>query len=174
MFRYRQLGEAGRAALRDAVRRYARTLDSSPDASIASDLTGFSPQAVRSAGAAVRAMGMGPGEWYPQSLFSPASKRLSGLIKVMASSIPEVGDIPADMPGSRRTGGDDVAGIISEWVRGSGIPRIAQGHFGGAGRDGVTKCVLAIYGRSKCSQDLGPRQGASPRLAWCGRIRARA
>ena len=144
---YRQLDEGGRAALRDAVRRYARTLDSSPDASIASDLTGFSPQAVRNADAAVRAMGMGRGEWDPQSLFSPASKRLSGLIKVMASTIPEVGDIPADMPGSRRTGGGDVAGIISEWVRGSGIPRIAQGHFGGAGRDGVTKCVLAIYGR---------------------------
>ena len=146
---YGQLGEAGREALRDAVRRYAGALDSSPDASIASDVTGFSRQAVKSADAAVRAMGIRPDEWDPQRLFSPASKRLSGLIKVMAASIPEVGDIPADMPGSRRGGGGGggVAGIISEWVRGRDIPRIAQGHFGGAGRDGITECVRAIYGK---------------------------
>ena len=145
---YGQLGEAGREALRDAVRRYAGALDSSPDASIASDVTGFSPQAVKSADVAVRAMGIRPDEWDPQRLFSPASRRLSGLIKVMAASIPEVGDIPADMPGRRRSGdSDDVAGIISEWVRGRDIPRIAQGHFGGAGRDGITECVRAIYGR---------------------------
>ena len=145
MLGYSQLGEAGREALRDAVHRYADTLDLSPDASNKSDLTGFSPQAVKSADAAVKAMGIRPGEWSPQSLFSPASQRLSGLIKVMAASIPEVGDIQADMPGRRR-GDDDVAGIISEWVRGRDIPRIAQGHFGGADRDGITECVRAIYG----------------------------
>lgn len=143
---YSQLDEAGREALRDAVRRYAGALDSSPDASIISDLTGFSPQAVRSADSAVRSMGIRPDEWSPQSLFSPASKKLSGLIKVMAASIPEVGDIQAGMPGRRR-GGGDVAGIISDWVMGKDIPRIAQRHFGGAGRDGVTECVRAIYGR---------------------------
>ena len=143
---YSQLDEAGREALRDAVRRYAGALDSSPDASIISDLTGFSPQAVRNADSAVRSMGIRPDEWSPQSLFSPTSKKLSGLIKVMAASIPEVGDIQADMPGRRR-GGDDVAGIISDWVTGKDIPRIAQRHFGGAGRDGVTECVRAIYGR---------------------------
>ena len=142
---HRQLGEAGREALRDAVRRYADTLDSSPDASIKSDLAGFSPQAVKNADAAVKAMGIRPGEWSPQNLFLPASKRLSGLIKVMADSIPEVGDIRAEMPGRRR-GDGDVAGIISEWVRGRDIPRIAQGHFGGADRDGITECVRAIYG----------------------------
>ena len=142
---YRQLGKAGREALRDAVRRYAGTLDSSPDASIKSDLTGFSPQAVKSADAAVKAMGIRPDEWSPQNLFSPASKRLSGLIKVMADSIPEVGDIRTEMPGKHK-GGDDVAGIISEWVGGRDIPRIAQGHFGGADRDGITECVRAIYG----------------------------
>ena len=92
-------------------------------------------------------MGIRPGEWSPQSLFSPASNRLSGLIKVMASSIPEVGDISADMPGRRAGGDGDVAGIILDWVSGAGIPRIAQRHFGGAGRDGVTECVRAIYGR---------------------------
>ena len=143
---YSQLGEAGRAALRGAVRKYAGELDSSRDASEASDLTGFSPQAVRATDAAVRAMGIAPAEWSPSSLFAPASKRLSGLIGVMAAKIPEVGDIPASMPGRAR-GNDDMAGIISDWVSGKGIPLIARGHFGGADRDGITDCVLAIYGR---------------------------
>ena len=142
---YDQLDKAGREALRDAVRRYADALGSSPGASIKSDLAGFSPQAVRSADAAVKAMEIEPGEWSPRILFSPSSKRLSGLIKVMAASIPEIGGIWADMPG-RRGGDDGVAEIISEWVGGMDIPRIAQGHFGGADRDGITGCVRAIYG----------------------------
>ena len=143
---YAQLGGADKAALRDAVRRYAGALDSSPDASMASDLTGFSPQAVKDADAAVRAMDIAPSEWSPGSLFAPASKKLSGLIGVMASKIPEVGDIPAGMPG-RRMDNDDIAGIIADWVSGREIPRIAQRHFGGAGRDCITDCVRAIYGR---------------------------
>lgn len=143
---YGQLDEAGREALRGAVRRYAGALDSSPGASLTSDLTGFSPQAVKDTGAAVQRMGIAPAEWSPQRLFAPASKRLSALIGVMASNIPEVGDIPASMPG-RRVANDDMAGIISDWVLGREIPQIARRHFGGAGRDGITDCVRAIYGR---------------------------
>ena len=158
---YGQLDKAGREALRDAVRRYAASLDQGPDAPIASDLAGFSPQAAGSADAAVRAMGMRPGEWSPQRLFSPASKRLSGLIRVMAASMPEVGDIAAGMPGRRAGGGGgDVAGVVSDWVSGAGIPRIAQRHFGGAGRDNITDCVRAVCGRmiERAARGLGGLQ----------------
>ena len=143
---YGQLGEAGRAALRGAIREYAGALDASPGTAAISDLTGFSPGAVRDAATAVKAMGIEPSEWSRRGLFSPASKRLSGLIGVMAAKIPEVGDMSADMPG-RRMGSDDLAGIIADWVSGKGIPSIARGHFGGAGRDDITDCVRAIYGR---------------------------
>jgi len=143
---YGQLGEAGRAALRGAVREYAGALDASPGTAAISDLTGFSPGTVRDAAAAVKAMGIEPSEWSRRGLFSPASKRLSGLIGVMAAKIPEVGDMSAGMPG-KHMDSDDLAGIIADWVSGKGIPSIAQGYFGGAGRDGITDCVRAIYGR---------------------------
>ena len=162
---YGQLDKAGREALRDAVRRYAGALDQSPDASVASDLTGFSPQAAGNADAAVRAMEIRPDEWSPRSLFSPASKRLSGLIDAMSSSMPEVGDISADMAGGRTGGDGDVAGVILDWVGGRDIPRIAQRHFGGAGKDNVTECVRAIYG--------GAIQRAARGLAGMQRIYGR-
>ena len=163
---YGQLDGAGRAALRGAVREYAGALDASPGAAAVSGLAGFSPGAVRDAAAAVEAMGIEPSEWSARGLFGPDPARLSGLLGVMAAKIPEVGDMSAGMPGGRM-GSDGLARIIADWVSGKGIPSIARGHFGGAGRDGITDCVRAIYGRiiERAARGLAGMQ----RIYYCGR-----
>ena len=143
---YGQLDGAGRAALSDAVRRYAGELAAGPGEAAAAGLAGFSPRAARDAAAVAKAMGIEPSEWSARGLFGPDTARLSGLIGIMAAKIPELGDMSEGMPGGRM-GSDGMAGIIADWVSGRGIPSIARGHFGGAGRDGITDCVRAVCGR---------------------------
>ncbi len=74
-FGYSKLGPRGQRALLDAIREYAGELDRKPAASRLSDLTGFSPESVERAAAAIKNIGMSPAEWSREGLFGGGHPR---------------------------------------------------------------------------------------------------
>lgn len=143
---YGKLGPGARRALLDAIRKYAMGLDAKPAASRLSDLTGFSPESVERAAAAVKGMGMMPAEWSREGLFGGTTPRLAGLMTAMLDGIPEVRDMSEVLPGRRRHD-PTIAGVVADWVGGRGIVDISRSHFGGDDPSSVSACVRAIYGK---------------------------
>ena len=145
-FGYGKLEPRAQQALLDAIREYAGELDKKPAAARLSDLTGFSPESVERAEAAIRDIGMSSADWSREGLFGGAAPRLTGLMTAMLDGIPEVGELSKVLPGGRRHD-PSIASVVADWVGGKGIVDISRSHFGGSDPASMTACVKAIYGK---------------------------
>lgn len=146
---YNQLDQEKQINLLNAVRDYAEKLDKKRYLYTLSDMTGFTPQTIQDTMAAVRGMDIKQDDWNAESLFSSVSGKLSGLVGIMLTQIPEIKDL-YHINSKSSTTHETISGIISDWVSGHGIDKIAKTYFQRDGTDytdAVTACVSAIYGK---------------------------
>ncbi len=132
----------------ESIRGYGKKLDNSPEFSVLSDQTGFSPETVELTVNKIKSLKIEQDEWNRDRLFSGSSETLTKLMGVMLDDIPEIKNELSEI----RVSGNkivhaSIGGIIADWVSGREIPEISRQYFGGEDVDSIKRCVTAIYGK---------------------------
>lgn len=134
-------------ALLDATKGYVQQLAEHPENAMLADLTGFSPEGVRTSLLELNNLEnkLTPSDWEPSSLFGDTT----------TSALPDLMGVMMKVPQLRK-GLDDIKGegvehrklaqITSAWVDGKSIQEIASQYFEGNNpTDQISKACRAVY-----------------------------
>lgn len=139
---YQTLREQNVVAARQLLtqtRRYANRIASDMGSVKLVDSTGFSFESVRGALGKLSELGNLDDLLAPERLFSGKSRALQDVMGVLLT-IPEVSE---DLEKSGGKHGGTIAAMLSDWVHGVSIPKLAEKYFAGAGddEDSISSCV---------------------------------
>jgi len=145
---YHQLDPAKKSILSEAINTYAKKLDKDKKYSNLSDVTGFSPETVKTTIEKIESLGIEQKDWESSNLFSASSTTLTKLMGIMLNDIPEIKKDLAEinLTGTHITH-DSLSRIVSDWVSGKELSTIATEYFGGNDTKSLRNCVTAIYGK---------------------------
>jgi hypothetical protein len=133
-------------ALLNATQSYARSLAQNPGAAELADATGFSPEGVRRALAALSNLEnkLTPADWTPQSIFGDG-RSMADLFGVMLK-VPQLAQSLKDIGGPGMNS-DQLASITLAWVNGTSLDQIAKDFFAKDGNEtkAFTAACRAIY-----------------------------
>ena len=144
---YLQLNDAKKTILLNAVTDYAAELDANRNNSLLSDLTGFSPETVKSTIKKIEFLEIEHNDFDGSKLFSGSSETLTKLMGVMREDIPEIKKGLDEISTSTEITNSLLGNIVSDWVSGKDLSEISENYFGGSDVDSMKKCVSTIYGK---------------------------
>lgn len=142
------LGREKADALLEVTQWYARELANKPGIAELADSTGFSPEGVSRAMAALGNLEhkLAPSDWSAESLFGD-SGRVADLYGVMLH-VPQLKQ-PLEDVGGQGFDHTHLSNITREWVKGAKIDEIAKAYFSAdpdsADTEAITKACRAIY-----------------------------
>ncbi len=138
-------------ALLDATKDYAKKIASNPGSALLADATGFAPDGVASALAAMTGLPrkLTATDWEPKSLFGPMNKSMLPHLVGVMMRIPQIKKSLIDLagigPDQRR-----IAEVAQAWVSGMSVEQIAKHYFTDPSEptvttDAITSACRAIY-----------------------------
>jgi len=142
-------GQRKAQALLRATTAYARELAEHPENATLADLTGFSPEGVRSALLELNQLErrLEPDDWTPTSLFADTGRSaLPGLFGVLLK-VPQIGQSLREI-GSHAMSEDRFAQMTRAWVNGDSLHDIAKEFFSSGDTsvtDAISNACKAIY-----------------------------
>jgi len=135
-------------ALLEAAKSYIRELAKHPENASLADVTGFSPEGVRTALLDLNKLEnkLTLADWQPTSLFGDKAKSaLPGLMGVMMR-IPQLQKSLSELSKGEGVNYRTLADITQAWVNGASVETIAKEYFkGGTLTDQISKACKAIY-----------------------------
>lgn len=152
-FGFNQLSEGEKRFLSEKVKEYATSLNKGLAA--LSDSTGFSTETLKITMSQLKELNFNQSDWNSRFLFSPQSDSLKKLVGIMLGA-PEIRDQLSDIDvGGSTISQSILSRIISDWVSGHDINRIAASYFGGEDEDSINKATRAIYSKLVNSASWG-------------------
>lgn len=144
---YSLLNERQRKVLLEAVKTYAKKLDTQPHLATLSELTGFSPETINRTMGQISSLGITQSDWNSSRLFSDGSQSLRNLIGVMLT-IPEIQKSLSEIkiPGQKYTQ-QTIAQLITDWISGKELTQITRELLKSDNERDLSKCVSYIYSK---------------------------
>lgn len=152
-FGFNQLSEPQKRFLSEKVKEYASSINKG--LATLSDSTGFSTESIKITIGQLKELNFSATDWNARLLFSGQTKSLRKLVGVMLNT-PEIRDQLSDIEISGSTITEStLSKVITDWVSGKDINKIAASYFGGEDEDSVNKATRAIYSRLVNSASWG-------------------
>lgn len=135
-------------ALLEATKGYVRQLAKHPENASLADVTGFSPEGVRSSLLDLNNLEnkLTTADWEPSSLFGDKGKSVLPDLMGIMMRVPQLKKGLSDISQGEGVGYRKLADITQAWVTGSSIEAIAKEYFQGANlTDQISKACKAVY-----------------------------
>jgi hypothetical protein len=138
-------------ALLEATKEYAQKIAQNPGSALLADATGFAPEGVSSALAAMGGLPrkLTTSDWEPKSLFGPMNKSMLPHLMGVMMRIPAIQKSLIDLAGNG-DGQRHVADVAQAWVSGMSVEQIATKYFtdpsdSTVNTEAITSACRAIY-----------------------------
>lgn len=135
-------------ALLEATKGYVRNLAKHPENASLADVTGFSPEGVRSTLLDLKNLEnkLTLADWEPSSLFGDKSKSVLPNLMGIMLRVPELKKSLGEMSKVQGNSHRELADITQAWVTGSSIESIAKTYFKGDNlTDQISNACRAVY-----------------------------
>lgn len=135
-------------ALLEATKGYVRQLAEHPENASLADVTGFSPEGVRSSLLDLNSLEnkLTPADWEPTSLFGDKGQSVLPSLMGIMMRVPQLQKGLSEISKGEGVGYRKLADITQAWVTGSSIEAIATEYFQGASlTDQISKACKAVY-----------------------------
>jgi len=135
-------------ALLEATKGYVRQLAEHPENASLADVTGFSPEGVRSSLLDLNNLEnkLTTADWEPSSLFGDKGKSVLPDLMGIMMRVPQLQKGLSDISQGEGVGYRKLADITQAWVTGSSIEAIAKEYFKGVNlTDQISKACKAVY-----------------------------
>lgn len=150
---FNQLSESGKRFLSEKVKEYASSIN--VGLATLSDSTGFSTVTVKLTMDGLKELNLSTRDWNGKLLFSGQTNSLRKLVGIMLNT-PEIKEQLADIDvGGSSITESTLSKIITDWVTGKDISKIAKAYFGGIDENAINKATRAIYSKLVNSASWG-------------------
>lgn len=152
-FGFNQLSEREKRFLSEKVKEYASSINKG--LATLSDSTGFSTETIKRTMGQLKELNFNNNDWNARLLFSGKTDSLSKLVGIMLKA-PEIREQLSDIDVSGSTITESILSkVITDWVSGKDINKIAASYFGGEDETSVNRATRAIYSKLVNSASWG-------------------